>query len=279
MPYAVHPDGAQISYRVLGDEHIGRTTPFVCVGGVGSLQGDWERLATSLSRVRPVLVYDHRGMGESKLATRDDEISIEGLARDLLFVLERLGWKEIAICGFSMGGIVTQQLLFLPYHPVRPTPLPFRVTHVVLAGTLCSPLRDKRYGLPITPLPDLGRPLTEQEKLDIARPNLELSLDKKWLADPRNAEDFDRLLRSRISGRSALTGRIEFTGMHAKLPRSTQFLEILQRIPWAKSVQVGSHPGAVENLEFGHMWFEYFGIQVWHDVVEKFLTSPTPARL
>lgn len=47
--------------------------------------------------------------------------------------------------------------------------------------------------------------------------------------------------------------------------------EILQRIPWAKMVEVGCTPGQVPNLDFGHHWFEYFDIQVWHDVVERFM--------
>jgi pimeloyl-ACP methyl ester carboxylesterase len=81
----------------------------------------------------------------------------------------------------------------------------------------------------------------------------------------------------------------DFTGLHAKLPRNIQFLvihgdldaivppscgqEILQRIPWAKRLEVGSRPGTVEHIHFGHQWFEYFDVRVWHDVVEKFLGS------
>ncbi|KAJ7461572.1 Alpha/Beta hydrolase protein [Mycena latifolia] len=301
MPHVILPDGAQIGFNVLGPEHLARVAPIVLIGGVSSLRGDWERLANSLARVRPVLVYDHRGMGDSKLASADEKLTLELLARDLLHVLEYLRWKELAICGFSMG--VTQQLLFLPYHPERPTPLPFRVTHVLLTGSLCSALRDKRYGLPVPALPSDGRRLTEQEKLELARPTLELTFDPKWVADPRNAERFDRKLRSMISGRPQSVilkqlkamNRLDFTDMHAKLPRSIQFLvihgnldaivppycgqEILQRIPWAKPVEIGTHPGAVENLDFGHCWFEYFDVQVWHDVIEKFLTSPHLARL
>lgn len=36
-------------------------------------------------------------------------------------------------------------------------------------------------------------------------------------------------------------------------------------------VEVGCTPGQVPNLDFGHHWFEYFDIQVWHDVVERFM--------
>ncbi|KAJ6531199.1 Alpha/Beta hydrolase protein [Mycena capillaripes] len=300
MPHVILPDGAELDFEVLGAEHLGRTAPIVLIGGVSSLRGDWERLSTSLARVRPVLVHDHRGMGDSKLAN-DEKFTIEDLARDLLFLLEYLQWKELSICGFSMGGVVTQQLLLLPYHPERPTPLPFRVTHVLLTGSLCSVLRDPRYGLPLQPMPD--GPLTEQEKLDLARPNFERAFDPNWLSDPRNAERLNTLLSTMIHGRPRKVivkqlkamNRFDFTGLHAKLPRSMQFLvihgdldaivppycgqEILKRIPWARPVEIGTYAGAVESLEFGHHWFEYFDVQVWHDVVENFLASTHLTRL
>ncbi|KAK7038134.1 Haloacetate dehalogenase H-1 [Favolaschia claudopus] len=300
MPHVILPDGARLGFDVFGAEHQERVTPIVLVGGVSSLKGDWERLSGSLARVRPVLVFDHRGMGDSKLAD-DEPLSIELLARDLLFLLVHLGWKELAICGFSMGGVVTQQLLFLPYNSERPTPLPFRVTHVLLTGSLCSPLRDKRYGLLIQPVPN--RPLSRQEKLDVARPSLERAFDLKWISDPQNAERLEALLPRMIVGRPQKVimkqlramNRFDFTGMHERLPRSTEFLvihgdldaivptycgeEILRRIPWARRGRIGTEFGAVESLQFGHHWFEYFDVQMWHDVVENFLASKHLARL
>ncbi len=44
-----------------------------------------------------------RGMGDSSYRS-DDEITIEVLSRDLLFLIESLRWKDVSICGFSMGG-------------------------------------------------------------------------------------------------------------------------------------------------------------------------------
>lgn len=56
-------------------------------------------------RVPTVLIYDHRGIGNSSLSPAgDEEISIEILARDLLALLVHLNWKEVALCGYSMGG-------------------------------------------------------------------------------------------------------------------------------------------------------------------------------
>lgn len=44
-------------------------------------------------------------MGDSELSPGENEhITMESLARDLLFLLNHLRWKELAICGFSMGG-------------------------------------------------------------------------------------------------------------------------------------------------------------------------------
>jgi len=54
-------------------------------------------------------MFQYRGMGNSSLTLAgDEEITIELLARDLLFLLEHLGWEEIALCGHSMGGMFPQ---------------------------------------------------------------------------------------------------------------------------------------------------------------------------
>lgn len=47
--------------------------------------------------------------------------------------------------------------------------------------------------------------------------------------------------------------------------------EILQRIPWARLVEIGERPGQVPDYAFGHHWFEYFDVRVWRDVLEEFL--------
>ncbi|KAG6854689.1 hypothetical protein C0991_002400 [Blastosporella zonata] len=254
-------------------------------------------------------------MGDSKLAPgKDDKFTIESLARDLLLLLTHLQWKDLSICGFSMGGrwyydpfehgyhapptsgVISQQLLFLPYHPTRAVILPFRVTHVILAGTLCSTLKDlDRYGLRIN-MREPSKPLGLQERRNIARATLERTFDPAWLANPTNSVRFEWWLERMISGgrptsvilkQARAVNRFNFDGYHDKLPRDIRFLvihgeldevvpfycgrEILQRIPWAKPVEIGSSRGQVQNYAFGHHWFEYFDIQVWHDVVERFL--------
>lgn len=53
MASIVLEDGAQLAYEVLGSHHIGSEQPIVLIGGMSSLRGDWERLATSLAVKRP----------------------------------------------------------------------------------------------------------------------------------------------------------------------------------------------------------------------------------
>lgn len=172
------PDGATLAYELYGSFHLGVKTPVVLICGMSALRHDFDRLSRGLAQTRPVLIYDHRGMGHSTLAGNEN-ITIEMLARDLLFLLDTLGWKEISICGYSMGGVVAQQLLVLPYHPTRPTPLPFRTTHLFLVGTR-SVVQD--VGIGYKPAPP-GKPRTLTEKKAVARRVVEVTFDSKWVAE------------------------------------------------------------------------------------------------
>ncbi|KAJ4475724.1 hypothetical protein J3R30DRAFT_3706325 [Lentinula aciculospora] len=289
------PDGARIAYELLGSELIGRSEPLVLIGGVSSTREDWQRLSQPLSSRRPVLIFDHRGIGDSSSLAKDDEITIELLARDLLFLLQHLKFSELALCGFSMGGTVTQQLLLLPYLTINPVILPFKITHVFLAGTFHTMWKEKGYGLRLDRTPVTG-PLTDEEKKVRARPNLERSFDPGWVSDPANQSRFNWWLDRQIVGRSLRTiikqsravAHMKLSG-HDQIPKSTLFLiihgekdavvpfssaaKLLRVIPQALFIQTGSQPEQIPNLAFGHHWWEYFDIEVWVNVVEVFLAS------
>nr|GAT45820.1 predicted protein [Mycena chlorophos] len=296
------PDGAKLAYDIFGAEHLPTTSPIVLVGGASPRSG----VSGFVITFRSIGLRPQVGMGDSRLANRDEKHTIELLARDLLSLIQHLGWKQLSLCGFSMGGVVVQQLILLPYHPTKPTSLPFTATHVILAGSLCEPLRDKRFGLP--PPPPAGKILSEQEKMDIAREMLSLSYDPAWLADPGNASRIQEMLGLMVAGRPRgvilkqmrAMNRFDFTDQHTRLPRSMQFLvihgtldrivppscgeEIVRRIPWARSLEIdpaGNTRGTVPNVAFGHSWYEYFDVQVWVDVIEEFVGGGMPlvARL
>lgn len=256
---------------------------------------DWEPLASSLSRSRPVLVYDHRGIGNSTFSdsTSSDPVSIESLARDLLDLLIHLGWKQLAICGFSMGGTVAQQLLLLPYAATKPLPLPFRVTHVVLAATMPRTIISEGAQV----LLQQRRTRTEADRLEAARRVVDVSFDERWINDPTNAARIENWIaqfakprsKKAIVAQAKATMHIDFRDLHSRLPRDTQCLvihgtldmmvpyscseEILEKIPWARRVEVGTAPGQIDHLAFGHQWFGYFEADRWREVFDVFLSK------
>ncbi|KAF5354597.1 hypothetical protein D9758_011184 [Tetrapyrgos nigripes] len=206
------PDGAVLTYEIAGKHHLKdhpERKPFIFVCGMSNRRCDFDRLVPRLARTRPVMTYDHRGMGDSRLPKNNDKISIEIMARDLLHLISHLGWKQVVVCGFSMGGVIAQQVVLLPYHPTEPCPLPFKITHLVLAGTLCSPSvfldengqLNGKAGLKFPRLDAIGakgRPLTHGEKRELVRPTMEATFDKSWLEDERNKERMEFLLNRMV---------------------------------------------------------------------------------
>ncbi|KAF9068297.1 Alpha/Beta hydrolase protein [Rhodocollybia butyracea] len=291
------PDGARLAYELLGTEWQGVRQPIVFIGGVSSTRGDWQRLANAMALKRPVLIYDHRGIGDSTYSTpaRDDDITIELMARDLLALLQYLKFSEVSLCAFSMGGTVTQQLLLLPFLESNPTTLPFKVSHVILSGTFHTMWEEKGYGIRLDLTP-ITRALSDEEKKVRAKPSVERSFDPEWLSNPANQDRFNHFLDRQIVGRplhtikkqSKAVARMKLYG-YERIPPNIQFLvihglrdaivpfssgkKLLQVVPGSTFVQTGSRPGQVPNIDFGHHWWEYFPIEVWVNVLEKFLSS------
>lgn len=287
------PDGTQLAYEVLGSDHRA-LVPLVFVSGTTSCRGDTEKVSSLLAKHRQVLVYDHRGMGDSK-AREDDPFTMETLARDLLSLIQHLHWSEVALCGHSMGGAIVQGLLFLPFHRTNPTPLRFRVTHVVLAGARFTPNLGPRYGLKF-PMPPKG-PLTRESIREAVRLAMLPNYDPEWFASGANQERIEQIIDRSFIGRPFKTilqqkragSQYDFTGFHSRLSPDTQFMIIhgeldqivpfsnvqtfLRLIPWARVVPVGDAPGSVPTLRFGHDWIEYFNPQVWYDVFNVFLQA------
>lgn len=58
--------------------------------------------------------------------------------------------------------------------------------------------------------------------------------------------------------------------LDAVLPFSS-LAHLLSVIPHARTVDVGPLPGQIDHLDFGHNWFEYFDVDRWRLVLEKFL--------
>ncbi|THU97669.1 alpha/beta-hydrolase [Dendrothele bispora CBS 962.96] len=316
------PDGALLTYEIAGKEHLQKAPerkPFIFVCGMSNRRCDFDTLVPVIARTRPgestiliiLLTYDHRGIGDSKLPKGNNAISIEIMAKDLMHLISHLGWKQVVVCGFSMGGVITQQLVLLPYHPISPQPLPFKITHVVLAGTLCSPsiFLDEsgqwngKVGLKFPKLEDTsagkGRPLTDDEKKELVRPTVEQGFDKVWLGDQRNKERLAYIMDRMIVKRPTRTIVAQSLAMlRFKLPSysSTSLLppppigpEVLiihgrgdGITPWACAEELLRRiphsrivkEDEIDHLDYGHNWHEYFDSERWVGVLDGFIGEP-----
>jgi len=292
-------DGAKIGYQIAGSKHLKTgATPIVIVLGMSAIISDIEEVTAALMKSHTVLVYDHRGIGSSTLSEAGDEdLSIELMARDLLALVAHVGWKKVALVGWSMGGVISQQLLTLPFLETNPTPLPAAVSHVVLVGT-----RSKVHantGLNLGPTPE--KPVSLEERKVMTRRIVLALLDPTFIEQyPEKVKQLEeRSIRSLhirppmiLAKQGVAVRNFKFDHLLDKISRDTQILvvhgkadriipfhcgeEILTCIPWAKAVEVGDKPGQVPSLTFGHYWHEYFGTKVWNDVIHTFV-SPKPS--
>jgi 3-oxoadipate enol-lactonase len=91
-----------------------------------------------------VLIWDVRGHGQSQ--PLGDGFSVRGVVEDLIVLLNLLGYEQATLVGHSMGGYVSQELLFL---------YPERVTALVTIGCTCLTLKHPKIielGLRMSPL-------------------------------------------------------------------------------------------------------------------------------
>jgi 3-oxoadipate enol-lactonase len=88
-----------LHYEVTGDG-----PPLVLAGSVGSSLAMWEPQLPALADHFRVVCVDHRGHGRSPVPP--GPYAIADLAMDVLALLDRLGEREVSLCGLSLGGMV-----------------------------------------------------------------------------------------------------------------------------------------------------------------------------
>jgi pimeloyl-ACP methyl ester carboxylesterase len=99
------PDGAPLDVRVLG-----QGPPLLLVTGYAVTAGTWdEAFVRELAAAHTVILMDNRGMGPSGLPAGAG-ISIPGMAEDAAAVLTALGLGSADVLGWSMGGMIAQEL-------------------------------------------------------------------------------------------------------------------------------------------------------------------------
>ena len=98
--------------------------PVLLIHGLGLSGGAWWRTVDALAPTMRVITFDHRGIGQSESLSY--AYTTEAMADDAVSILDALGIERVHLYGFSLGGMVAQQVALR--HPRR-------VRSLVLGGT------------------------------------------------------------------------------------------------------------------------------------------------
>lgn len=114
--------GASFAYRELGQHHGG--TPVVLLAHLAAVLDNWDpRIVDGLAARRHVIAFDNRGVGASTGAPAD---TIERMADDAIAFIRAKGYGQVDLFGFSMGGMIAQEIALRE---------PGLVRKLILAGT------------------------------------------------------------------------------------------------------------------------------------------------
>lgn len=117
----VEANGTRFAYRRLGPD-VG--VPVVLLNHwAANLDNFDPRIVEGLAATRPVYALDYRGIGTSGGKA---PLTIKEMSSDMIAVIRALGLGPVDLIGFSLGGFVSQQILF---------DAPDLVRRAVLAGT------------------------------------------------------------------------------------------------------------------------------------------------
>jgi len=108
-----------LTLRAFGWGAAGR--PALCFLHGGSAHAHWwDAIAPAFADHYDVIALDQRGHGESewpRASTDGSPYATENFVADLVQVMDALGWKEMTLCGHSMGG--HNAMAFAAWHPER----------------------------------------------------------------------------------------------------------------------------------------------------------------
>lgn len=113
--------GAQIHWTSLG-----RGSPVVLIMGLGCSSALWFRVAPRLAKTHRVILLDNRGVGQTRTPAAVVH-RVPHMAADVAAVLDAAGETSAHVVGFSMGGMIAQQLAV--DHPARVRTLSLLGTH------------------------------------------------------------------------------------------------------------------------------------------------------
>ena len=108
-------------------EIMGQGEPLVMIRGVGSTVDHWYEQVPVLSKKYQLLVFDNRGIARS--SDPGGSFSTKNMAADTVALMVALGIKKAHVLGYSMGGMIAQELA-LAY--------PEKINGLILVATDCG---------------------------------------------------------------------------------------------------------------------------------------------
>ncbi len=103
------------AYRELGAENPG--VPLVCLIHLAAVLDNWDpRVIDGLAANHHVVAFDNRGVGASSGSPAD---TMEQMARDAITFIKAMGFKQVDLFGFSMGGMIAQEIVLMEPQLIR----------------------------------------------------------------------------------------------------------------------------------------------------------------
>ncbi|MFW2076649.1 alpha/beta fold hydrolase [Acinetobacter sp. ULE_I010] len=103
----INAGGINFAYREYGQQNGG--TPVIFLNHLAAVLDNWDpRIIDGIAAKHHVVVFDNRGVGAS---TGEPAKSIEQMADDAITFIHAKGFKQVDLFGFSMGGMISQEIV------------------------------------------------------------------------------------------------------------------------------------------------------------------------
>lgn len=115
-------NGISFAYREMGQHNGG--TPVVFLGHLAAVLDNWDpRTMDGIAAKHHVIAFDNRGVGAT---TGSPSNTMEQMADDAISFIHAKGLKQVDLLGFSMGGMIAQEMALKEPQLIR---------KMILAGT------------------------------------------------------------------------------------------------------------------------------------------------
>lgn len=110
----VEANGTRFAYRKFGIE---TGTPLVFFVHFRGTMENWDpNMVAPIAKERPVILFDNKGVGETNGQTPE---TINEMAQDAATFIRALGLNKVDLLGFSIGGMVAQELALQERNLIR----------------------------------------------------------------------------------------------------------------------------------------------------------------